>query len=75
MYPKDLQKELQTTYTQAKVVKGVSCEGFLGFENARALASLVIEEMDRWVDVVLQSADEPETFSPADHLLVVLQKL
>lgn len=74
VYPKDLEKELGVAADQAKVVRTVSCEGFLGFHNAKALANLSASEMEKWVDIVMHSASEPETLNSADHILVVLQK-
>lgn len=74
MYPKDLEQELGVAVDQVRVVKTVSCEGFLGFNNSKALANLSDAEMDKWVDIVMCSASEPETLNSADHILVVLQK-
>ncbi|KAF3038977.1 hypothetical protein E8E12_002657 [Didymella heteroderae] len=74
MYPKDLEKELYGAADQVKVIKTVSCEGFLGFNNAKALANLSDAEMEKWVDIVMRSASDPETLNSADHLLVVMQK-
>jgi S-adenosylmethionine-dependent methyltransferase len=74
VYPRDVERELKCVKGGAEVVKMVSCEGFLGFDTARALAGAGDEEMERWVDVVMQSADHPHTFSSAEHLVVVLKK-
>lgn len=74
VYPKNLEKELGVAAGQARVIKTVSCEGFLGFNNAKVLANLSDSEMDRWVEVIMRSASEPETLNSADHILVVLQK-
>jgi S-adenosylmethionine-dependent methyltransferase len=74
VYPADLEKELECLKGNAKVLKVVSCEGFLGLEGARALANLRDEELERWIDVVMQSADENQTLNAADHLIVLLQK-
>ncbi|KAM6514359.1 hypothetical protein FALCPG4_015508 [Fusarium falciforme] len=75
VYAADLDKELQGFKNQVSVERTVSCEGFLGFEGARELANLKDEDMERWVDVIMQSAEETETSNSADHLLVVLRKL
>lgn len=75
LYPKDLERELEVIAGQARVVNTVSCEGFLGFNNAKALANLDDSEMEKWVDITMRSASDPETLNSADQLLVVLQKL
>jgi S-adenosylmethionine-dependent methyltransferase len=75
VYPRDIERELACVKGGAEVVRMVSCEGFLGFDSAKALARVGEEEMERWVDVVLQSADHPHTFNSAEHLVVVLKKL
>lgn len=75
VYPKDVERELECVKGGAEVVRMVSCEGFLGFDTARALARVGEEEMERWVDVVMQSADQPQSFNSAEHLVVVLKKL
>jgi S-adenosylmethionine-dependent methyltransferase len=74
VYPRDVERELECVKGGAEVVRMVSCEGFLGFDTARALARVGEEEMERWVDVVIQSADQPQTFHSAEHLVVVLKK-
>jgi hypothetical protein len=74
VYPADLEKELEGLERHAKVLKVVSCEGFLGFEGARALVNLRDEELEQWIDVVMQSADDNQTLNAADHLIVLLQK-
>lgn len=75
VYPGDMEKDLECVKGRAEVVRMVSCEGFLGFDTARALAKVGEEEMERWVDVVMQSIDQPHTLNSAEHLLVVLKKL
>lgn len=75
VYPTNLERELGVAAGQARVIRTVSCEGFLGFNNAKALANLSDSEMDKWVEVVMRSASEPETLNSADHILAVLQKI
>lgn len=74
MYPKDLKEELGIATHETRVVMTVSCEGFLGFHDAKALANLSDTEMEKWVDIVMRSASDPETLNSADHILVVLQQ-
>ncbi|KAK1976999.1 S-adenosyl-L-methionine-dependent methyltransferase [Colletotrichum cereale] len=74
-YPATLEGELRAFGGRATVERVVGCEGFLGFDGARGLAGLGDEELGRWVDVVMASAEEGETLNSADHLLVVLRKL
>lgn len=74
VYPRDVEGELEIAKSGAQVVRMVSSEGFLGFGNAKGLADIGDEEMERWVDVVIQSADQPQTYNSADHLVVVLKK-
>jgi len=74
VYPINLAKELEVAADQARVVKTVSCEGFLGFHNAKALANLSDAEMEKWVNIIMRSASEPGTLNSADHILVILQK-
>ena len=74
IYPAGLEKELEVSKGHARIVRTVSCEGFLGFENARELGNLSAEELERWVDLVMQSADEDQTLNSADHLVVILKK-
>ncbi|XP_014553276.1 hypothetical protein COCVIDRAFT_108130 [Bipolaris victoriae FI3] len=52
----------------------VGCEGFLGSGGAKGFAGLSEGEMERWVDVVMLSAERVETSGCADHLVVVLRK-
>ena len=75
VYPRDVERELECVKGGAEVVRMVSCEGFLGFDTARAFARVGEEEIERWVDVVMQSADHPQTFNSAEHLVVILKKL
>ena len=75
VYPRDVERELECVKGGAEVVRMVSCEGFLGFDTARTLARVGEEEMERWADVVMQSADHPHAFNSAEHLVVVLKKL
>jgi len=75
VYPADLEKELQAFGGQARVERTVSCEGFLGFDGARGLAKLKDEELERWLDIIMRSAEDKETMNSADHLLVVLRKM
>jgi S-adenosylmethionine-dependent methyltransferase len=75
LYPAELERDLGAFSHQVKVEKTVSCEGFLGAGGAQELAGLGDSEMERWVDVVMRSADQRETIHSADHLLVVVRKL
>lgn len=75
VYPGKLGEELKDVEGKVKVEKVVSCEGFLGFDGAKGLAELGVEERERWVDVIMHSAENPEVLGAADHLLVVLKKL
>ncbi|KAH7067976.1 S-adenosyl-L-methionine-dependent methyltransferase [Paraphoma chrysanthemicola] len=75
VYPADLARQLLPFQGEVIVEKTVSCEGFLGSAGAKVIATLNDEEANRWVDVVMKSADAVETRNSADHLLVVLRKL
>lgn len=82
VYPRALKEELAVLNEKlgrlggkVEVERIVSCEGFLGFEGAKALKGLNEAEMEKWVDVVMGSAEEAETLNSADHLLVVLRKV
>jgi SAM-dependent methyltransferase len=75
IYPNALKEELAPLEGKVEVERVVSCEGFLGFGGAKTLAGLSDEEMEKWVDVVMRSAEDRETLNSADHLLVVLKKV
>lgn len=75
MYPWNVETELEVVKQEAEIVKMVSCESFLGFETAIALAKVTDQEMDKWVDVVMQSAGHPHTLNSAEHLIVIMRKL
>lgn len=74
VHPADLLEEFVAFRDQVGVEKVLSCEGFLGSSVAKGIAALNEDEMKRWVDVVMLSADRAETLNCADHLLVVLRK-
>lgn len=75
VHPADLLEEFLAFRDQVNVEKVLSCEGFLGSSGAKDLATMNEDEMKRWVDVVMLSADRAETLNCADHLLVILRKL
>lgn len=74
MEPADLSEEFVAFRDQVGVERVLSCEGFLGSGGAKGFAGLEEVEMERWVDVVMLSAERKETLNCADHLLVVLHK-
>lgn len=75
VYPNAVSEELNEFESKMCVERFISCEGFLGSNSGKSLANLGQDEVDRWVDVVLMSANARETWNSADHLLVVVRKL
>ncbi|KAG2416277.1 hypothetical protein HFD88_007492 [Aspergillus terreus] len=53
----------------------VSCEGFLGGGLASKINELEHGAYERWVDVVLQFAEDQNILGNADHLLAVARKI
>ncbi|GIJ83047.1 hypothetical protein Asppvi_001564 [Aspergillus pseudoviridinutans] len=62
------------TVPELQLERLVSCEGFLGGGLASKLGELQDDAYERWVDVVLRFAEDPNTLGNADHLLAVARR-
>lgn len=57
------------------VRKTVGCEGFLGGSLSKHLTGLENEEYESWVDLIMETAEDPSALSASDHIIVVATKV
>jgi S-adenosylmethionine-dependent methyltransferase len=57
-----------------ELTKLISCEGFLGFRHAEALAELGGDAFAKWLAVVLRTAEDETNLGAADHVLAILKR-
>lgn len=53
----------------------VGCEGFMGGSLSKHLVGLSGEEYKAWVDVIVDTAEDPHVLSASDHIVVCAEKL
>ena len=58
-----------------EVRRTVGCEGFLGGSLSKHLIGLNEEEYKTWVDIIMDTAEDPHILSASDHIAVVAQKV
>ncbi|KAF7590977.1 hypothetical protein BBP40_002171 [Aspergillus hancockii] len=69
-------RELRIRDSSGLTLHGVvACEGFLGGGLASKLGTLSPDAHERWVDVVMQFAEDEGLLGNADHLLVVAERI